>query len=192
MANPVSTSFGIKPNAPGSSMASRVIITVFLLHSITVLGFAAAIALPRPWSPSMGPDLFVGFSGYFNTLFSTFVVLVHVMPQIRTLWQSGSPNSLSIWTLGLQTIVFILLGISWLLRLGTPDLPDKPPGVPIGLKYWYYLVGWPSLNYILAGCGQGVLFALCLYLKWKKSGMALSYDTSSQAANEQTPLIEEQ
>jgi hypothetical protein len=83
---------------------------------------------------------------------------------IRAMRQQLPESSLSIWTLATQMILFLLLGISYIVRLGKRGTGfNKPLNVPMDLYTWYRLVGWPYVNNIIYGIGQGVLFFMYLY-----------------------------
>jgi hypothetical protein len=61
-------------------------------------------------------------------------------------------------------ILFLLLGISYIVRLGKPGTGfNKSPNVPMDPYTWYRLVGWPYVNNMIYGIGQGVLFFMYLY-----------------------------
>lgn len=67
-------------------------------------------------------------------------------------------SSLSKLGLGLQTLMFAVLGVSWLWRISIPR--DFPPNtwVIIKLGMWYVLVGWASVDNLLWAAVQGVLW----------------------------------
>lgn len=60
---------------------------------------------------------------------------------IRAMRQQLPESSLSIWTLATQMILFLLLGISYIVRLGKRGTGfNKPLNVPMDLYTWYRLV----------------------------------------------------
>lgn len=103
-------------------------------------------------------------------------------------------SSLSIWTLAAQAILFLLLGISYIARLGKPGTGfNKPPNVPMNLYTWYRLVSWPYVNNIMYGIGQGVLFFMYLYYLHvdRIEAVISASDTGGGRTHERAPLLGE-
>ncbi|KAL3428553.1 hypothetical protein BDV09DRAFT_201515 [Aspergillus tetrazonus] len=71
--------------------------------------------------------------------------------------------SLSLLTLAIQSILFIILGLSWIFRVSFPPLPD---GASLRnyyiIKVWYEWVGSIAVDSAILGVGQGVLLYLAL------------------------------
>jgi hypothetical protein len=82
---------------------------------------------------------------------------------MREMGQQLPESSLCIWTLGAQLVLFVLLGISYIVRLGKPGTGfNKPP--PVMDPYtWHTILGWPYTNNIIYGVGQRILFFIYLY-----------------------------
>jgi hypothetical protein len=146
----------------------------------------------------MGSDMYMGFCSFINIPTSLILVLVQFAPQISTIWMLRKEIdvlSLSIWTLAIQMIAFFLLGISWIFRLGKPGTGYNTVQPVNGPFSWYFLVGWPYLNNILYGVGQAILFALCIYFKYRRgTGITAASSTtanSQESVNDQTPLLRE-
>lgn len=99
---------------------------------------------------------------------SLVFVIVQFIPQIRSTWTIRKPSSMDISTLGLQAILFVLLGVSWSYRLRSQydSIFSEAFVFPFG---WYYTFGWRYFNFILYGLGQGVLFSICIYRKHMRS-----------------------
>lgn len=133
-------------------------VVIFLLPVV-------AIALPTPSRFDVGIGVFLGFTSFYHIPTTLVLVTTQFLPQIALAWRLRhdlKSTSISVWTLGLQMVLFVLLGISWRLRLGiigtgwTSDWTIKGPAD------WYQWVGWRCFNYTLFAFGQAVLFVICV------------------------------
>lgn len=71
--------------------------------------------------------------------------------------------SLSLLTLAIQSIIFIMLGISRIFRVSFPPLPDGAGWRNYYiLKVWYELVGSIVVDSVVFGVGQGVFTLSCV------------------------------
>ena len=164
-----------------SDSISRTIGAVSIIYTLLFLVPAAAIALPRPWEPSLGPDLFIGISAYVNIPASTAFIVIAIACQISTLRATQSSGSMSGLTLAAQALVLVLLGWSLQFRLQRGH-SDRHTLQREGFATWYYSLGWPVVNFMLAGLGQAVLLAVVLYHRIDGNG-------SGPTANERTRLL---
>ncbi|KAL4813320.1 hypothetical protein BDW67DRAFT_168631 [Aspergillus spinulosporus] len=72
-------------------------------------------------------------------------------------------ESLSLLTLAFQSILFTILGISWIFRVSFPPLPDGAGWRNYYiLKIWYEWVGSIAVDSVIFGIGQGILLYLSL------------------------------
>ena len=157
--------------AESKSLANaKGIIVIWIAYTLFSLVPAIAIALPRPWEPSMGPDIFMFINGNVNTVVSIMCVIAGSIAQVLA---SGSlkslPGSLSLWTLTIQVPVLILHGGSWLPRFK-------------GYGSENYFLGWPLMSYHAAGIGQLFVLVVCLVYGPRNS-------TGIGFVNEQTSLL---
>jgi hypothetical protein len=91
-------------------------------------------------------------------------------------------------------VFFILLGISYIIRLSKPGTSfNKPPAIPMDPYTWYAIVGWPYINNIIYEIGQGILFFMYLYyLSADRIGGATSITNAGGGLiNERTTLLRE-
>lgn len=105
-------------------------------------------------------------SGIVNPVF-TLLAGVFFFFQASVTWPSSSIGALSMWTLLLQSITFLLLAISWPFRLILPPNMWKLGSKPALLMEWYPWVGWACVNNALMAVGQG--FMLLVVHKISKS-----------------------
>jgi hypothetical protein len=113
---------------------------------------------------------------------------------MRVIRQQLPESSLSILTLAAQMILFLLLGISYIVRLGKPGTGfNKPPNVPMDPYTWYRLEGWPYVNNIIYGISQSVLFFMYLcYLHGNRIEAVNSVsNTGGGRTHERAPLLGE-
>lgn len=102
-----------------SHKASLAFIIIYL---VIFLLPAVLIALPTPSWFDFSIGVFLGFTSFYHIPATLVLVTTQFLPQIALAWRlrhSLKSTSISVWTLGLQMILFALLGISWRLRLGT-------------------------------------------------------------------------
>lgn len=150
------------------------------------------ISLPRPRGEmTVWPTtLFIGFCDYILTTACIALVISEFPLQIKAILSSKDTideSSLSLATLTMQMIAFVLLGLSWKIRLGQPGDPFNvtPPDItdPWAL---YRLGAWQYVNNIIFGIGQGVLLVASLSVmsqKWT------SKERNKRAADERTSLL---
>lgn len=124
---------------------------VFLFVSVVPIIFE--VTLPPP---SAGKSLLSDRRGFAALFWYTHQDWVHPIvtilgfaawyPQLRE--TSVSPGALSVIGLGLQAVVFFLLGLSWKFR-NTIWYS--------GLLHWYQSAGWAVVENILFALVQGIL-----------------------------------
>jgi len=154
-----------------------------------------AIALPTPKENIM-LGVYVTTTSFVGIPLMVVFVIAQVRPEISTIWSLRRHlglSSLSLWTLGIQMVAFMLLGLSWVIRIGkrgTGYNSDTPHYDPFT---WYFLTGWRWVNYLLYGLGQAALFFLCMYCKYlERSGNTkLSVEDGRGNVDERRPLLGE-
>jgi hypothetical protein len=91
----------------------------------------------------------------FITILTTSISAFSVIPQALKLKELGGPLALSLPGLMIQTVVFALLGVSWLFWI---------PGLEAGIVEWYIHGGWAVMgNLVFAGV-QAFLFGYGLWV----------------------------
>lgn len=76
--------------------------------------------------------------------------------QARETRSRGSVGALSVQGLVIQTVVFLLVGISFVFRLKLPSEALDEHFI-VNLRMWYWTVGWATLNNVIFGLAQGWL-----------------------------------
>jgi hypothetical protein len=102
--------------------------------------------------------MFKGAVPVVNQMTAPCAILLQLFAQYRELRaQRGVPGALSLRTLGLQVILFSLLGIRWALRLGKPMEFDYryPIDYPSDFARRQYEWAFPAANYFM----QALAFA---------------------------------
>jgi hypothetical protein len=75
--------------------------------------------------------------------------------------QKHNPTSLSVLSLALQSVLFILLAISWIFRVSFPPLPEGATWWDYRvLKVWFEMVGSVAVDNAVFGIGQGILLLI--------------------------------
>lgn len=105
-----------------------------------------------------------------------------MIPQAREIIQQrDSPeNSLSIYGLFIQALIFLLVGVSFIFRLRLPDEDwDGIPGRPeesssfakfmLGMRMWFRLVGWATIDNLIFAFTKGVLGMIALRRRRKRA-----------------------
>lgn len=177
----------------------KAIALICITHALLWLVPAIGIALPRPKEPRMDFAPFIGLCDMICIPASLILVISQFPSQITMAWamrRQLAASSLSIWTLAVQMIAFILLGVSWIYRLGVPGtgFNRAPAGITDPFT-WYYIVSWPYINNIIYGVGQGVLFSICAYYSYKERTRAPAsfsgVGSGQQTVSERTSLLGE-
>lgn len=86
----------------------------------------------------------------------TFLGVLSLFAQLAEMTFGTSNGAFSTQGLGRQALLFLVTGMSWVLRMTIPG----------GLRFdswwgfgsWYQLVGWAAMDDLVFGCVQGVLF----------------------------------
>lgn len=82
--------------------------------------------------------------------------LWQAIPQLWTTKQLQSAHALSPLSLALQTIIFVLLAISWWLRLNPPQFPDR--GWSRIFIEWYVRGAWLPVNFGISATAHFAIF----------------------------------
>jgi len=107
----------------------------------------------------------------FIVVITTSLSVLSIIPQSLKLQKLKSPLALSFPGLAIQTVVFTLLGVSWLIR--TPELE-------VGTVTWYTRGGWAAIgNFVFAA----VQVLLLMYGSW------VCRDQTEEGSDERTPLL---
>ncbi|KAJ5650259.1 uncharacterized protein N7484_003982 [Penicillium longicatenatum] len=107
---------------------------------------------------------------------STVLTLVYSLPQLYYTWKLGSVGSLSFLTMAIRIPTYFLVAASLAVRYGILDEITQPVG-------WF--AGWnPCINLIIKGCQDGIILALCFYVR-KTSA---THETNP-VLSEDTPLL---
>ena len=130
-----------------------------------------AVSIPRPRKELMvfPNGIYIGLCDFY--LLPACIVLVTCMfpLQIReTTFSKRSihESSLSLTTLALQMIAFILLGLSWKKDLGRPGDPFNITPPNLTLPWALYRLGaWQWVNNMIFGVGQGLLLSISLWVR---------------------------
>lgn len=153
----------------------------------------------------LGPSLFFAIfplihgPGYFiilqiwsliNICASTLLAFIHFLPQIYYTWTLERVESLSIPTMIMQVPTYFLLAASLAVRFGTPG-ETALVNYLIGVNAW--------VNYLVAGCEQGILLGLSIYFVYGMPGKDRlpaeenehedAGDRPNSFPDEQTPLL---
>lgn len=172
---------------------SKLITSLCIAHLVIWVLPAIYIAyLSASRSTSWGSWYFMGLCDMICIPVTSILVISQFPSQIKLLLAMGRKldgSSLSIWTLVFQTFTSILLGISWMYRLGPRGKGyNRVPDGIIDPFTWYYLSSWPYINNIVFGVGQGVLFLICLYQVNKTRPAGLK-DSLTSASTDRTALL---
>lgn len=128
----------------------------------------------------VGPlAFFVGCSVILLAPLSTALAISQAIPELLTLRRLGSPQALSIVSLGSQIFIFILLAVSWDARL-RPSAMKRAPATATG---WYQFGGWIIANY-----GITAVVDLIILLAAISASQDLSMGTFG-IEGERTPLL---
>ncbi|KAH8891644.1 hypothetical protein GQ53DRAFT_823652 [Thozetella sp. PMI_491] len=141
-------------------------ITMFVMFALASLVPLAVEVLPPVRNRPQRDHGVIWFS--FDELFLLFhILLVNIgimVGLILSLFSQAAmtgarytPGALSTTGLGVQAVFFVLVGVSWMLRLH---------GNSQDFFGWYALVGWAAIDNILLGIVQAVVFvvATCIPL----------------------------
>ncbi|KAJ0419815.1 hypothetical protein BJY00DRAFT_313736 [Aspergillus carlsbadensis] len=110
--------------------------------------------------------MIVGPHGLYLSYIATALAIAAICIQARVILQAqpspGGPSpeplfgSLSLASLGLQCVTFIVLAVAWVFRLSFGPGNSKPP-------FWFQWGGCIIVNNAIIGVGQGVLLLLALW-----------------------------
>jgi hypothetical protein len=174
---------------PISSTKLKVIIATYTFLMIP-------IALAVLWRPSYVDDDFeldmcltisaMWFHGLF-VMASVPLMLLQYVPQIITTLDLHTRGSLSIISLALQIVIFVILGVAQFLRIGIPTFGSPPHRHGIWQSYFEYV--HMSLNYIVAAVGQVVLLIACLIVDWGHIRDGSGGSVKLVRAEESQPLL---
>jgi hypothetical protein len=129
--------------------------------------------------------VFAAFAFYFACLvpISTGLIVISFHPQKKAIQAHGPSSTLNTKTLILQSILFPLLGISWLKQFPVSDGTWQLP-LPQALLRWYLSTGWSAVDSFVFAIVQG-------YLYWLQKQAEKSGDTEDDSgeSDEQRPLL---
>ncbi|KAL8951522.1 MAG: hypothetical protein Q9222_002493 [Ikaeria aurantiellina] len=144
----------------------KLIASTSLILNLLILIPTLSIVL-SPEVASAAPKSLLQDWSFFTSTLSLLAATVQFLPQIHATFQLRHHQSLSIVMLVIQVPVSIILGLS---KASTATkVPHNDTGSGSGdRKHWVLRwlqsgeIAW--MNYIVAGCVEGLLLALCLYL----------------------------
>jgi hypothetical protein len=108
---------------------------------------------------------------------STLLCFLSFFPQASVV-KRGSFPALSLISLVIQSVVFALVGISWLGRLNFGSPEDTFLG-------WYLIFGWPAVDNFLFATVQATLFCFAIHWRWR---LGPEFQSNNQP-NEASPLL---
>ncbi|KAL8865811.1 MAG: hypothetical protein Q9174_006679 [Haloplaca sp. 1 TL-2023] len=170
----------------------KLIALAALIIGILILTPTLAIIL-SPSIASKAPQTLKQDWSFFASTLSLAAATIQFLPQLYTTLRLKSHQSLSMVTLGLQSILLLLLGI-YRIR----DLSPQDDG-----KYWLHWLRNGSeiaaMDYIVSAAVEALLLALCLYLYFVRPRLVdggLDGDDEAEeeyisgiGAGEETPLL---
>lgn len=159
------------------AISSPVLKAVIATYSITTLLlawyliFVAKEAEDAVDEENIGPMLYWHFlqmcSGYlWRCLLLIPLILFQYLPQILTTLALRTRGSISLVSLGLQILVFVVLGICQGLRLSSIINPSPNRD----WRDFYAKFGYMWMNYLISVLGQVALFIVCIYVDKERLG----------------------
>ncbi|KAL8736731.1 MAG: hypothetical protein Q9166_000097 [cf. Caloplaca sp. 2 TL-2023] len=137
----------------------KIIGSVYLALALLILVPTLSIIF-SPSTASAAPQSLLQDWSFFDSTLSLLVATLQFLPQLHTTLQLKHHQSLSMVMLAVQVPVFILLGIN---KASKSDRVPHDQGRHVWVRWLRNgEIAW--MNYIVSGCWQGLLLALCLYL----------------------------
>jgi hypothetical protein len=125
-------------------------------------------------------DIWAGLVPILNQITAPCIILLQLFAQyVEFKIQRGVPGALSLRTLGLQVILFGLLGIRWQLRVGKPWEFDigYPKYYPFDFVRRLYKWAFPAANYFT----QALVCAF-LWMCYRFYGRGIEEDALPESA----------
>lgn len=117
----------------------------------------------EPGEPGFYTGMVIGSLLYFVGPLVQLSGVVALWAQARTIMSTEPPIALSVEGLLDQSLVFLLIGISFSFRFQM-DPEYSNPYFIVYLRDWYWSLGWATINNIIFAFGQGVLAIIaCRY-----------------------------
>lgn len=141
---------------------------------MTWVAFVAATLLPvmarivKNAKETFTDGLLRGMNCFYITPICTSLGVIALLSQALTTLQLASAESVDTNTLQSQSIVFAILGLTWLYRLLYPSLFWQAERPSVYWK-WYLEIGWSAVNSLLWAIIQGVLWYICTYVRSRQS-----------------------
>lgn len=165
----------------------RTIALICLAHALAFQIPAASIVVPDPAALSPCSVTSKELTSVYVIPTTTIFVLFQLTPPKYKTWMLRKPGGLGSWTLLIQGLAYALLGVSCVLKIGKE--PEQYGWRGKGVINWYCYMGWSSLSYAFAGCGQVVLFGIFVF-EWRKGTvMMLDRETDRVAIEEKERLF---
>jgi hypothetical protein len=101
-------------------------------------------------------------------------------------------TSLSVLGLAIQSVLFIILAVSWIFHVSFPPLPEGATWWDYRvLKVWFELVGSVAVDNAVFGIGQGILLLIVLRRrKWGGVGqLGEQGESEGSLGTEREPLL---
>jgi len=177
-------------STPISSTKLKVIIGTYTFLMLPV-------ALAILWRPDYVEDNFeldiwlTMWAMTFHRLFAVAsipLVLLQYVPQVITTLGLHTRGNISIISLALQVVMFVVLGIAQFFRVGIPLYGSPQHRHPPIQSYFDYV--HMSLNYVITAVGQLVLLIVCLVVDWGhiQNGSGIG-SMKARANDEMLPLL---
>lgn len=143
---------------------------IALAHAATFLLPTVYFCTIRPLTEDLASGLLLGLNNRFWVYLTLAMVTAQISPQVVVMRRmAGSPRSLSLSTLSLQSIFLVIIALRWLFRFGSPDWSyfalDANGSASVCMRVWrgavmLYHWGFVPFNYLIDGCGTMLLVAL--------------------------------
>ncbi|KAK5167516.1 uncharacterized protein LTR77_007215 [Saxophila tyrrhenica] len=126
---------------------------------ISLLPIILELVTEPPWREHRAYDgwfggLFIGGHILFVSPVVTFLGLLSLFVQLWETLSRDTLGALSTEGLAWQAVVFAVVGVSWVFRMGAPSRP----GFFSGFMNWLSMVGWAALDNLVFAFVQGLLF----------------------------------
>lgn len=165
-------------SVPVSASAIYICYLLISLVPIIVVSASAGPNEDRKWFDA----LFTGFHILFFNPPITILGIASLYPQAREILRrprGSGPGALSLAGLAAQAMLFLLLGLTWSVRLVWPY-----PAFGRAFRSWFQMVGYVPFDYIIFAVVQAIL----LYIAVRQNGWHARVD-EAHPASETDPLL---
>ncbi|KAJ0425645.1 hypothetical protein BJY00DRAFT_274669 [Aspergillus carlsbadensis] len=163
-----------------------VIYTGFLLISIIPLLLDLVLGDARVSNPPPERVWLLTFFSIPHALIinpvTTLLCFLSLFPQATLVIKRQPSPTLSLLGLAIQSVAFVLVGLSWLCRLNFAS----PESTFLG---WYIVFGWPAVDNLLFATVQATLLCLAMH---RRRGLGVAPEPESESddqPDEAAPLL---